>query len=112
MLFLHELPEKVPGIPVRALRLLRYFITYGQIYAGAFDCRVEIERLTHVITGLMITLCFPIELHLLAIEFRSDRLQSFADVQSGNTLQDEGILVAANEVNLFRHGIWTDGQAH
>ena len=54
----------------------------------------------------------PVELHLLAVEIRIDRLQSFSDVQRRHALQDEGILIAAYEINFFRRGIRDSPEAH
>ena len=99
---LGELGEEIAGVPVWTLGLLRDLITCSQIHAGALDRRIEVEGLIHVIAGLVVALCFPVELHFLAIKIRIYRLQSFSDVQRRHPLQDEGILIAAYEIDFFR----------
>ena len=74
---------------MRTLRLLRDLITYGQIHTGTLDSRVEVEWLVYVVTGLVITLNFPIKLHFLAIKIGIHSLKSFFDIQSWNALQNE-----------------------
>src|SRR5208283_1926541 len=48
-------------------------------------------------------------LHFESVDFRIDAFYPVSDFDRGNALLHEGILVAANEKILFRHGIGSEG---
>jgi hypothetical protein len=106
------LAEDVPGVPSRADWGLRNFVADGKEHAGAHLGGFEIEGLLHVVLGCVVDGGHPRNGDFLAVEGWIDGFEAFGNGERGDTLLDEGILIAADKEVFFGHGVGADFEIH
>src|SRR5580693_6495025 len=100
--------EEITLVPGWRGILLRQVIADQKVDARGLRTRAVVERLIHVVERRMIFRYHPLLLQFQSVDFWIDALYPVGDVHRGNALQNEGILVAANEEIFLRHGIRTE----
>src|SRR5947208_1211200 len=97
--------EEISLVPLGHTGSLRNFVSDQEVHERTFGRRLEIDWLFHVVEWRVIARDQPFLNDVEPVDFRVSRLHAIGDIDRGHALQHEGILIAADEQDFFRHRI-------
>ena len=100
--------EEVSFIPLRHLALLSDFVSDQEIHERPLRGGRKIQRLIHIVLWSVVTSDEPLLYEFKPIDIWVCGFDAIGNVDRRNALQNEGILIAADEHDFFRHRIRTE----